>query len=159
MKVCKKCGAEKPETEFRIDRIYVKGECKECERKAQKERYRQNPEKGAAAARKWGRENPKRRNATKLAWHHKNKTRVNLMRRVRAYGITIEGYNQMVITQQNCCACCHREFEGTPEIDHCHKTGIVRGLLCISCNTGLGLFQDSDIALLQAISYLKKFQG
>lgn len=40
-------------------------------------------------------------------------------------------------------------------VDHCHKTNITRGLLCASCNKGLGFFKDSIINLEKAISYLK----
>jgi len=43
-------------------------------------------------------------------------------------------------------------------LDHCHKTGRIRGVLCNNCNTGLGKFYD-DIELLKtAINYLQKFQ-
>jgi len=41
-------------------------------------------------------------------------------------------------------------------IDHCHNNGNVRGLLCMRCNTGLGLFLDNPNFLLNAISYLKE---
>ncbi len=40
-------------------------------------------------------------------------------------------------------------------VDHCHKTGKIRGLLCASCNGGLGLFKDNPQALANAILYLK----
>lgn len=44
-------------------------------------------------------------------------------------------------------------------IDHCHKTGIVRGLLCNNCNVGIGLFKDNIEILEKAILYLKQFDG
>lgn len=40
-------------------------------------------------------------------------------------------------------------------VDHCHETNRIRGLLCISCNTGLGMFKDKIWILKQAIDYLE----
>jgi hypothetical protein len=41
-----------------------------------------------------------------------------------------------------------------PNIDHCHTTGKVRGLLCNGCNTGIGMFKESIPALLKAADYI-----
>ncbi len=41
-------------------------------------------------------------------------------------------------------------------VDHCHETGLVRGLLCYACNTGLGLFRHNSQSLEQAQAYLKR---
>lgn len=43
--------------------------------------------------------------------------------------------------------------------DHDHKTGKLRGLLCIRCNVGLGFFKDKPMMLLKAAIYLKKYRG
>lgn len=73
------------------------------------------------------------------------------------YGITQENYDRMLTKQGGVCASC-----GDPpdkrclDVDHCHITGRVRGLLCRSCNGGLGLFRDSITRLQQAIEYLKQ---
>lgn len=58
----------------------------------------------------------------------------------RAYGLSQDAYDKLVKDSQNKCYICHRDFcdELRSYIDHCHKTGIVRGLLCNSCNTKLG---------------------
>lgn len=78
------------------------------------------------------------------------------------YGITIAQYKQMVIDQKGLCAIC-----GQPEtwrwkgklcgltVDHDHKTGKIRGLLCNACNRALGNFHDSQALLESAIAYLK----
>lgn len=41
-------------------------------------------------------------------------------------------------------------------IDHCHRTGVIRGVLCSSCNAGLGMFGDSTERLVAAIEYLTR---
>ncbi len=63
----------------------------------------------------------------------------------------------MIIDQENKCAICKDEFENTRDahLDHNHKTGISRLVLCSNCNTGLGLFKDNIELLQVAIQYLK----
>lgn len=76
------------------------------------------------------------------------------------YGITPEQYDDMLAAQGNRCAICRRESPGSKGrrffyVDHDHKTGKIRGLLCHSCNTALGGFQDSPDLLQAAIAYLE----
>lgn len=76
------------------------------------------------------------------------------------YGITPEQYDVMLTKQNGRCAICSTKKPGGRTkmffIDHCHSTGSIRGLLCMRCNTGLGLFLDSPKFLANAISYLKE---
>lgn len=78
----------------------------------------------------------------------------------RTYGITFEDYEQMFDNQKGCCKICNSRISnsrtGRLFVDHCHKTGTVRGLLCSSCNHGLGLFKDSPTLLKKAIAYLEE---
>ncbi len=79
----------------------------------------------------------------------------------RNYGITLEDYNTMYEEQGGVCKVCGdvgftmaKHHKVKLVVDHNHKTGEVRGLLCHNCNRGLGLFQD-DLSILQkAIKYL-----
>lgn len=77
----------------------------------------------------------------------------------KRYGITVEWYNFQLKKQNNQCAICQSDrLDKTSRrlsIDHNHITGKVRGLLCSTCNRGLGNFKDSPIILLKAIRYLK----
>lgn len=79
----------------------------------------------------------------------------------RTYGITLDDYEAMLEEQGGRCAICGSEgftmaahHKAKLVVDHCHKTGKVRGLLCHNCNRALGLFKDSRDSLMKAIDYI-----
>lgn len=74
----------------------------------------------------------------------------------KKYGLTVDTFNRLVEKQGNRCAICREEFvkETDTNIDHCHTTGRVRGVLCRWCNIGLGNFKDNVELLQEAVSYL-----
>jgi len=75
----------------------------------------------------------------------------------KKYGLTPEQYAQMLEQQEGSCAICGEAPTGKRlAIDHCHTTGEVRGLLCSTCNTGLGSFKDSTDLLHSAVKYLRR---
>jgi hypothetical protein len=76
--------------------------------------------------------------------------------RQRAYGITRDEMIVLLEQQHNACAICHKEFTDEPHVDHDHKTGKVRGLLCSPCNLGIGKLEDDIPSLLNAALYLFK---
>ena len=76
--------------------------------------------------------------------------------RYEKYGISKNEFDNMQINQLGKCAICNTSILAEGHIDHCHKTGKVRGILCGNCNKGLGLFDDNVIYLTNAIKYLKK---
>jgi hypothetical protein len=71
------------------------------------------------------------------------------------YGITREEYEKMILDQNGLCGVCGVLMR-VPNVDHCHETGKVRGLLCVHCNSGLGSFSDDVNIMRQAIKYLDK---
>lgn len=72
------------------------------------------------------------------------------------YGITQEEYESMLISQKNLCAICRGKCKrGNLGVDHCHDTGLVRGLLCENCNRALGLMKDNPDLLRIAAEYLE----
>jgi 5-methylcytosine-specific restriction endonuclease McrA len=80
-----------------------------------------------------------------------------MQKKVRKFNITLEDYNKMFAEQEGCCAICNKhqsEFDKALAIDHDHKSGEVRGLLCMPCNTALGKFRDDTNLLQSAIRYL-----
>jgi hypothetical protein len=77
-------------------------------------------------------------------------------RRTRLYGLSPQDQRAMLEGQNNTCAICPHEFsDGSYHVDHCHKTGKVRGLLCQKCNRGLGHFNDETLRLERAKAYLE----
>jgi hypothetical protein len=77
----------------------------------------------------------------------------------RNYRLTSKEYLQMLADQDFSCAICSCNVTGTDKVlvvDHNHETGEVRGLLCSTCNTGLGMFKDSINNLSNAMKYLKR---
>lgn len=78
---------------------------------------------------------------------------------IRKYGVSLAIYEQMLTAQGGACAICKKlaisESYGVLHVDHCHKTGRVRGLLCRNCNHVLGLMGDSAELMVVAARYLK----
>lgn len=73
--------------------------------------------------------------------------------RARTYGLEAGQYDQMYAAQGGGCAICTTEHE-VLAVDHDHETGAIRGLLCQTCNVGLGNFKDNDLLLKAAAEYL-----
>ena len=139
MKTCTKCKKTKPKSKFYKDRRYESedrflAKCKTC------------LEEYDAA---WKKRNPEKYKETLM------KSRLR-----RTYGLTLGGYEGLLCKQGGGCAICgsknHGGNGGRFHIDHDHNTGANRGLLCSSCNTGIGLFRDDPKILASAIRYLKK---
>lgn len=77
--------------------------------------------------------------------------------KLKQYGLSYNDYQYMIYLQENRCAICNKHqntLSVTMAIDHCHDSGQVRGLLCSSCNLGLGNFKDNPENLQAAIQYL-----
>lgn len=76
---------------------------------------------------------------------------------MRSFGINIQEYNKMLLAQNYSCKIClthQSDLKKQLSVDHCHKTGKIRGLLCNLCNTGLGKFKDDVDIMINAINYL-----
>lgn len=103
--------------------------------------------------------------ASRHNYRKNNSKTVRLLERNRTlkfkYGITLEDYYVMLESQKGCCAICGgtdkfscSQSEVSFSVDHCHKTGKIRGLLCNACNRALGFFRDSEDILDKARKYL-----
>jgi len=144
-KICSLCSLSQPLINFYKEPRVKDGRsrrCKKCHGKVTEEYRKKNPEVY--------------RKASKKHWNalHDKKKHANWLKR---YGLTHEKYVQMFERQDGCCKICAKEcLSGMNlSVDHCHKTGKIRGLLCKKCNSALGMLND-DIALFKsAITYLK----
>lgn len=142
-KLCTKCNINKEVTEFAKDGAKKDGlysSCKPCQVLYHKTERVQKLRK---------------------SWRVENKQKMRENNYKKSYGVTIEDYDKMFKQQDGKCSICFsaetkNKNYGYFAIDHCHKTGKVRGLLCDKCNTALGSFQDSPEVLLRAIQYLKE---
>ena len=133
MKRCVSCKKEKWDTDFYKDRSRRDGlqaRCKECTK---------------AYSRQWKKDNPEAHRSHNLKY---------------AYGITTEQYGLILQEQNYQCMICKADQCNTGQnfaVDHDHKTGAVRGLLCQACNTALGKFKDNPELLRRAARYLEVF--
>jgi hypothetical protein len=132
VKICSKCKTQ--QTEFYKDARMPDGlrpDCKECFKGHMKAGRKSNPE---------------------LYQNQELK---------KHYGITVTQYKQMLADQGGGCKICgSRTGIGKRKlaVDHDHKTGQVRGVLCNLCNRGLGAFKDDPVLIQAAIAYLEKHQ-
>ena len=75
------------------------------------------------------------------------------------YNLTECEYDAILRIQDYKCACCKTSEPGGRgrwHVDHCHDSGLVRGLLCHHCNVGIGHLGDNLNGLIQAVEYLRK---
>lgn len=139
-KVCTKCRENKPIKDFseRKDRKSgYRSECKNCQ------------------------------NITSERWRKNNRSKfLNSVKEAslkRAFNISLNEYKKLFKDQKGLCAICNKKEQrkiGNKicdlSVDHDHKTGKVRGLLCNQCNNGIGRFKDNITYLEKAIDYLKR---
>jgi Autographiviridae endonuclease VII len=93
-----------------------------------------------------------------LAWRRANRDKVSARDRdkymKRRYGISRADYDALFERQGGLCAICRKPSKQRLCVDHCHVTGMIRGLLCRKCNFGLGSLCDDQRALVAALAYL-----
>lgn len=167
LKTCKSCNLEKDLSEFYKDKSKKDGyqwKCKVCKKSennawyhTNKDNYnisRKSPSKRIRAT------ELKRLSVKKKLEEDSNYIKKNNLK--NTYGITISQYEELFTNAENKCQICgiSSDESYTREgrnlcIDHCHKTGIIRGILCNQCNSALGKFRDSEELLLKAIEYLR----
>lgn len=89
------------------------------------------------------------------------KERAKDLRLRREFHITLEQYYKVFKAQGGVCAICGKKYNKDGKllilaVDHCHTTGLLRGLLCWPCNKGIAVFQDDEVRLANASNYIKE---
>ncbi len=119
---------------------------------------RKYPERVSAQWSKWKDKNKDRANAAQRQWHLDNYEKIRNKILIKRYGIDIWRYREMMTEQDGKCAVCN----GPPtrdrdlDVDHCHATGKVRGLLCSPCNTALGILEDNPDRIRKLAAYAER---
>ena len=130
-------------------------------KKQVRERYKRNPLISLESHRKWAKKNPEKIKESQKTWKERHPDKRKLYTRnsrIRKYGISPETYYEMLKNQGNECAICKgKSTRRAMNIDHDHKTGKVRGLLCDRCNLRLGFIEDENFSE-KALQYLAQYK-
>jgi hypothetical protein len=145
VKQCIRCAENKPASAFSRTRREKDGYqkwCKPCSSAYKKEYYQKHGAKVREARRVYRLQHGLRQDLKKC------------------YNITPRQYYAMLEAQGGLCAICGTIGDGDSRltVDHDHATGVIRALLCGSCNRGIGQFKDDAARLLLAADYLRKHQ-
>jgi len=145
-KRCVKCGSAGPFSKDKYNSDGLNKRCRSCVSEYSKKYYRKN----YAAKIKDKKKQYKQQNAEKIITAN----------RFRIYGITQREFDNILSSQNGACKICKIKLtlSGTSVtracIDHCHKTNIVRGILCQQCNKGIGHFNDNPELMKAGADYL-----
>jgi hypothetical protein len=165
-KKCNGCGEDKPFSLFAKNKTRKDGyasECKSCASSRIKQARAKDPEKFKERGKKWRETNPNYVDQ----WKQRNKSRTKTQKRKdylkSTYGITVLQYENMREAQGHRCYICDKHESEISNagptalnVDHCHGTGKLRKLLCMSCNIALGKVNDNVEILQRCINYIKE---
>ncbi len=177
LKKCLKCKKNYPYTEYRMAK-YIRHTCRLCTNEQTKlsrqKLWKKHPEKHEEYKRKLKeiglrnvedkrikdriryQENKEKIKKERKEFYHKFPKLFRKRRMMTTYKITAEKYEELnAIKKCQSCGRYKKEFKKGLVIDHCHKSGKVRGILCSNCNTTLGLLNDNVVFLKNLINYLE----
>lgn len=177
MKECSLCKGVKEKEDFHKKTRSKDGlspNCKECEKtrkstadaiKQRAERYKKNKKHIIAVNAEFRKKNWKKYQVKHKEYYQKNKAKW-LEAGWKQKGIlneegkffTLEDFKRILASQDNVCKICNGDGKNHGKgltVDHDHKTGIVRGILCGFCNTAIAYLQEDVLLLSEAITYLK----
>lgn len=142
--ICNRCKEDKPQTrEFwyadKSTSTGLRQPCKECTKSKVRENYKENKEHYLAYMKEYREKNSEELYRNKSAYR---------------FGVSREEIDNLLDQSDGRCEICKKFPKKRLNIDHCHETGKLRGLLCGYCNKGIGYLQDNVDNLSAAIDYL-----
>ena len=161
IKKCPKCGESKNSSEYYRGKtkLGLASYCKSCLKKVNAKKYLENKVEHNLRSTAWQKNNREQALAIHRRWRLKNGPEEKEARLLRMYGIDFSEYNRMLMEQENKCPIMRHDFSTGrygKNVDHDHKTGFVRGILCGKHNRSIGLFSDSAQELRSAATYLEQ---
>lgn len=113
-----------------------------------------NKEKKRGYLAAYNQRNREKIRAQQRSYNARNKERLRAYRLYREYNLSLEQFKDLVTTQSGRCASCKELFQSNKRthVDHCHKTGRVRSILCSGCNTELGQLKECPVRI-RALAY------
>ena len=123
--------------------------------------HKLHPEKSKAIKERYLKSHPDRIRKKNRAWRDRTPSKQSLYKRTarikKKFGVTIEEFELFRQSQGDCCAIC----DTTEKIfvDHNHKTGKLRGVLCSHCNSMIGFARENIAVLEKAIAYIREKNG
>jgi len=120
-----------------------------------------NPDKAQAQRARYRAKHPEEFRAGVRRWYALNREKRREYEYRKKYGLSVAEAEAQLAAQGHCCPICKavlRLGKGKQGgfVDHCHESGEFRGILCMRCNAGLGLFKHNPAFLRAAANYLKK---
>lgn len=163
---CSGCERMRAAEEFNFDRTKRGGRttrCRDCRRPVSRAYHQArmldpaSRVRRAEAVKEWRQQNPDKWRKQYTAYRQGRGIKARASDLRRFYGMTVDDYMALVVAQDGKCAICDAPPKAGKilHVDHDHSTGVVRGLLCGSCNSGLGYFRDDIERLLLAVAYLE----
>ena len=152
-KYCNRCKTLKTTKDFYKNKSTKDGlasQCKNCAAMHRKKWYNKNKERVLEAGKRH---------------YQNNKDSYREGEYKRKFGITLDDFNILYKKQNGVCAICEKPETAKAansnqvrqlSVDHCHKTGKIRGLLCSSCNLIIGRLGDNEESLRKLINYMKE---
>lgn len=143
----------------------------EEDKKQKRAYFKKNKERLLQLNKQWALDHPEKMRAYRSNWKRRNPEKVAAMKPDKAtkrtyevrskYGLEPSEHKRIFDEHGGKCAICRKPescFKKALHLDHCHKTGMMRGLLCVLCNTKLGRVKEDPKKFPESAHYLRKYK-